>query len=260
MTESCLPGITKRDRELFNNLPDAERRKLDAQCISIMQARWAAEERSNYEERYARDPATGKYGYYDRPCATLAQRKGVIDQMAQMPLRDPDWKNNSQNKDGQGRLLHYPDEPYLTIDGGQGQCYLPAINFLVGAPVVPPAVKRLLVNATIADINLAIKGAGLICTRIPCNNGFHEILSRKAGAFLVGGKVNNHRHWVGLNCFKGAMAMGNGTVRFLEASDVATRKAAKKFFTETGFQHVSEVYALRAAKAATNNKKKRKRK
>jgi hypothetical protein len=184
--------------------------------------------------------APRQYGSTNLPRATVAERNVVIDQMAQIPMRDPRWEEG-----GQGRLLHCPNSTILTVNGGHAQCYLPAVNFLVGDPrVVPWLVRNFLMDATINDINLAIRGAGLEFAPVAFDNDCIGLLRRKAGSLIIGGQVNGHMHWVGLNCFKGVMAMGNGTARFVGPGDLTSRDAADGFFLGAGLERICEVHAL----------------
>ena len=68
----------------------------------------------------------------------------------------------------------------------------------------PSMMKRILVDATIKDINMVIRSAGLVFVRLEWAGDYHALLSRTSGAYIIGGQVNSHPHWVGLNAFKGA--------------------------------------------------------
>ena len=72
---------------------------------------------------------------------------------------------------------------------------------------------------------------------------------------MLAGKFNGHLHWAGLDCFKGVLGLGNGKARFLEPGDLATREAAKAFFAEAGFAHVSQVFSLRRLPSKKTKKK-----
>ena len=207
---------------------------------------------------YQQKPERG-FGYTEFSTNTGPDRAFLCQKILAKPDRDGAWPQANFYLDERGNTLHYPTEPVITVDGGQARCYLPALGFCAGLRnLVPSMMKRILVDATTKDINMAIRSAGLVFVRLEWAGDYHGLLSRASGAYIIGGQVNSHPHWVGLNAFKGAMAMGNGTVRFMEASDLSCPKRAKAFFADAGFDHITEIYVLRAV-ALKKNKKKRKR-
>ena len=133
----------------------------------------------------------------------------------------------------------------LTLSDKGNRCYLPAINFCAGDKgVVDAKYRKVLENVTITELNAAISCKLLFLARHAFNNAYFELLSLLAGMFMLGGRVNGHMHWAALDCYKGVLYMGNGIIRLLEPGDLASREAAKKFFTDGGFMHISEVRCL----------------
>ena len=118
-------------------------------------------------------------------------------------------------------------------------------------------MKKLLTNVSYAMLNPVIKSSGLVLVPeiLADESMYIDLLSKTAGMFMVGGVVNGHQHWTGLDCFKGVLYFGNGIIRVLEGKDLESRDNAKAFFTDGGFAHVSEVYSLRRL---PKEKKKRK--
>merc|ERR1712185_319218 len=106
-------------------------------------------------------------------------------------------------------------------------------------------------------LNPMIKSSGLMLVPeiLADESMYIDLLSKTAGMFMVGGVVNGHQHWTGLDCFKCVLYLGNGTVRVLEEKDLESRENAKAFFIDGGFAHVSEAYSLRRLSRETKKRK-----
>ena len=143
----------------------------------------------------------------------------------------------------------------LTLDGNHNKCYLPAIQFCTGLKnPVSIEMKGLLRDVGAKQLNTALEKKGLVLVHQKyieknangnCGPMYLELLSKTAGTFMLGGKVDGHLHWAGLDCFRGAMYMGNGFARILQPEDLKSREAAKRFFEDGGFSDVREVHCVR---------------
>ena len=67
-------------------------------------------------------------------------------------------------------------------------------------------MKGLLRDVGAKQLNGALKEKGLVLVReTKFNNAtmYLELLSKTAGTFMLGGNVDGHLHWAGLDCFRG---------------------------------------------------------
>ena len=82
----------------------------------------------------------------------------------------------------------------LALDGNHNKCYLPAIQFCTGLrDPVSREMKGLLRDVGAKQLNGALKEKGLVLVReTKFNNAtmYLELLSKTAGTFMLGGKVD----------------------------------------------------------------------
>ena len=78
-------------------------------------------------------------------------------------------------------------------------------------------MKGLLRDVGAKQLNTALEKKGFVLVHQKyilknvnghCGPMYLELLSKTAGTFMLGGKVDGHLHWAGLDCFRGATRWG----------------------------------------------------
>ena len=150
----------------------------------------------------------------DQAAEAAAEKIRSLELRGAPPGQGEGWRN------ARGCALVYPEVVVLALDGDHKKMRPPCHPVPHGdKKTVSIEMRGLLRDISAKQLGDALKEKGLVLVRQKCTeknaNGncgpmYLGLLSETAGTCMLGGKVDGHLHWPGLDCFRrGATTQGS---------------------------------------------------